>query len=73
MWRNGFCCNGFVGIRFSDSFFDVINHPLLGGMDVWHDNLSALVVTVLVTAALVWCISFIGVGWGLYIRTSSPP
>ena len=25
-------------------------------MDVWHDNVSALVVTVSETAALVWCI-----------------
>jgi hypothetical protein len=30
-------------------FFDVINHSLLGGMDVWQDILPALMVTVSVT------------------------
>jgi hypothetical protein len=29
--------------------FDVINHSLSGGMDVWQDILPALMVTVLVT------------------------
>ena len=43
---NGVCCEGFVGIRF---FFDVINHSLSGGMDVWNDILPALMVTVSVT------------------------
>ena len=30
------CCNRFVGIRFSDSFFDVINHSFVG----WHGCLA---------------------------------
>jgi hypothetical protein len=55
-------------------------------MDVWHGNLSALVMTVLVTVAFVWCISIVGGGmymcttfssmtWagGLYIRTPLTP
>ena len=39
-------------------------------MDVWHDGLQAFVVTVTATAALVWYVGFVGVGWGLYIHIS---
>ena len=50
----------FVGIGFLHSFFDVTTN-LSGVTDVWHDGLSALVVTV--TAATVWHDGFVGVGF----------